>query len=370
MAPRLGMLTGGGDCPGLNAVIRAAAKTAILEHGAEIFGIEDGFDGLVRGRFRPLDYMAVSGILTQGGTILGTNNRANPFRYPVSDPDGKVRYEDVSDKAVETFEAMKADALIVIGGDGTLTIANELCRKGIPCVGVPKTIDNDLYGTDQTFGFDSALTTATEAVDKLHTTAQAHHRVMILEVMGRNAGWIALCTGLAGGGDVILIPEIPYQLAVIEAYLKRRLAAGKRFSIVVVAEGARPAGGDVVVARVVKDGTEPVRLGGIGVKLQEDIEDRIGVECRATILGHLQRGGSPTPFDRLLASRLGREAAKLALKGQHGVMVGLSGRDIVPVPITEVAGRQRLVEPDNHLVLTARSVGTCFGDQMTSLDRI
>lgn len=370
MALRLAVLTGGGDCPGMNAVIRAAAKTAILEYGAEILGVEDGFDGLVQGRFRPLDYMAVSGILTQGGTILGTNNRANPFRYPIAGSDGEVHYEDLSDKAVKTFKSMEADALIVIGGDGTLTIANQLTQKGIPCVGVPKTIDNDLYGTDQTFGFDTALTIATEALDRLHSTAQAHHRVMILEVMGRNAGWIALGSGLAGGGDVILIPEVPYRIEVIEEYLKHRRAAGKRFSILVVAEGARPVGGDVVVAKVVADGSEPIRLGGVGIKLRDELEQRTGIECRATILGHLQRGGSPTPFDRILASRLGCEAAKLARKGECGVMVGLRGQDIVPFPIAEVAGKQRLVELDDHLVLTARSVGTCFGDEVTSLEKL
>jgi len=363
MVPRLGILTSGGDCPGLNAVIRAAAKTAMLEHGAEVFGVEDGFEGLIKARLRPLDYLSVSGILTQGGTILGTSNRANPFRYPQQQPDGTVRFADLSDLAVETFRSARLDALIVIGGDGSLTIAHRLCEKGVPCVGVPKTIDNDLYGTDQTFGFDSALNVATEAVDRLHTTAQAHHRVMVLEVMGRNAGWIALCAGLAGGGDVVLIPEIPYRLEVVRDYLLDRHGQGKRFSIVVVAEGAKPEGGDVVVKQRVADGSEPRRLGGIGYRLQEEIENATGIETRATILGHLQRGGSPTPFDRVLASRLGREAAKHALAGQSGVMVGLHGTEIGSVPLAEVAGRQRLVEPENHLVLTARSVGTCFGDR-------
>ena len=363
MAARLGILTGGGDCPGLNAVIRATAKTAILEHGAEIIGFEDGFDGLVWNKWRPLDYLDVSGILTQGGTILGTNNRADPFNYPVVAEDGTTRFEDLSAQAAEHFKATGADALIVIGGDGTLTIADNLAKRGVPCVGVPKTIDNDLYGTDQTFGFDTALTTATEAVDKLHTTAQAHHRVMILEVMGRNAGWIALAAGVAGGGDVILIPEIPYRIEVIRDYLLRRRKAGKRFSIVVVAEGARPVDGDVVVKRRVKDASEPIRLGGIGYKLQQDIQEAAGLETRATILGHLQRGGSPTAYDRILASRLGREAALMALNGRHGYMVGLKGTEIEPFPIAQLAGKQRLVEPGHHLVLTARSLGTCFGDE-------
>jgi len=345
-------------------VIRAAAKTAILEHDADVIGFEDGYDGLVENRARSLDFMSVSGILTQGGTMLGTSNRANPFRYPVIDTHGKVRFEDRSAEALETFKANGADALIVIGGDGTLTIGHNLSKaSGIPCVGVPKTIDNDLYGTDQTFGFDTALTTATEAVDKLRSTAQAHHRVMILEVMGRNAGWIALCSGLAGGGDIVLLPEIPYRIEVIDEYLSRRQLEGKRFSIVVAAEGAKPEGGEVVVKRRVADGTEPIRLGGIGYKLRDDIETTTGMEARTTVLGHLQRGGSPTPFDRVLASRLGREAAKHALAGTTGIMVGLRGQDIVPVPLEEIAGRQRLVELDSHLVLTARSVGTCFGDE-------
>lgn len=363
MPPRLAILTGGGDCPGLNAVIRAAAKTAILEFGAEVIGIEDGYEGLIEDRVRMLDYLSVSGILNEGGTILGTSNRANPFAYPITDAQGKVKFQDLSEQAVRTFKSLRADALIAIGGDGTLTIANKLCKLGVPCAGVPKTIDNDLYGTDQTFGFDTAMTTATEAVDKLHTTAQAHHRVMILEVMGRNAGWLALWSGVAGGGDIILLPEIPYRLEVIRDYIMARKAKGKRFSLVVVAEGAHPVGGDVVVERMVADASEARRLGGIGNKLRNDLEEMTGIEARTTILGHLQRGGAPTPFDRVLATRYGREAARLALSGKPGFMVGLRGTDIVPVPLAEIAGRQRLVPLDNHLLMTARSVGTCFGDE-------
>ena len=374
MAKRIAILTGGGDCPGLNAVIRAVAKTAILEHGAEVIGVEDGFEGLIYGRVRPLDYLSVSDILTRGGTILGTSNRADPFRYPVENAgpsrasgasdasDVSQRYDDVSTRVVATFNSLRADALVVIGGDGSLDDRRSALRLGVPCIGVPKTIDNDLYGTDQTFGYDSALVTATEAVDKLHTTAEAHHRVIILEVMGRNAGWLALGAGVAGGGDVILIPEIPYRLDVIRDYLLKRRAAGKRFSIIVVAEGAKPVGGEVVVLRRVADGAEPVRLGGIGNKLRDDIEAETGIETRATILGHLQRGGSPTPLDRILATRFGREACKLAIRGQAGFMVGLRGTEIVPVPLDQIAGKQRLIEPNNHLLQSARSVGTCFGD--------
>ncbi len=360
--PRIAILTGGGDCPGLNGVIRAAAKTAMLEFKAEVIGIEDGFDGLVHDRVRRLNYFDVSNILTQGGTILGTSNKANPFAYPVEDAQGRVTFEDYSDRALRTFNSIRADALIVIGGDGSLTIAQKLTRLGIPCVGVPKTIDNDLYGTDQTFGFDSALVTATEAVDKLHTTAQAHHRVMILEVMGRNAGWLALGAGIAGGGDVILIPEIPYKLESVRRYIHDRKRAGKRFSLVVVAEGARPEGGDVVVQRMVADASEARRLGGVGNKLRNEIEEATQIETRATILGHLQRGGTPTPFDRLLATRFGMDAARHALAGRSNIMVGLRGPDIVTVPIEEVSGRQRLVDPKGHWVATARAVNTCFGD--------
>ena len=360
--PRIAILTGGGDCPGLNGVIRAAAKTAMFEYKAEVIGVEDGFDGLIHDRVRRLHYLDVSNILTQGGTILGTSNKANPFAYPVESPDGKVTFEDYSDRALRTFKSLHADALIVVGGDGSLTIANKLTTMGVPCVGVPKTIDNDLYGTDQTFGFDSAMVTAAEGVDKLHTTGQSHHRVMILEVMGRNAGWLALGAGIAGGGDIILIPEIPYKLDAIRGYIMSRKKAGKRFSLMVVAEGAKPVGGDVVVQRMVADASEARRLGGIGNKLRNEIEELTQIETRSTILGHLQRGGSPTPFDRLLATRFGVEAARQALSGHSNIMVGLRGTEIVPVPIEEVSGRQRLVDPKCHWVSTARAVGTCFGD--------
>jgi len=359
---KLAILTGGGDCPGLNAVIRAAAKTAILEHKAEVVGVKDGFEGLIHGRFRPLAYMDVSGILAEGGTILGTSNRANPFKYPFTSAAGEARFEDVSDRCVENFRKCGADVLIVIGGDGTMSIAHGLGKKGIPCVGIPKTIDNDLRGTDRTFGYDTAMRIAAEAIDMLHTTAQAHHRVMIVEVMGRNAGWIALGAGVAGGGDVVLIPEIPYDIQHITSYLLERRSKGKRFSIVVVAEGAKPAGGEVVVSRRVADGAEPIRLGGIGAKLCEEIEDATGMESRAVVLGHLQRGGPPTPFDRVLATRFGYEAAKAAMGGKEGIMIGLHGTEIGTVPMEEAAGGQRLVEPDCHLMRTARAVGTCFGD--------
>ena len=359
---RVGVLTAGGDCPGLNAVIRAVTKTAIIEHGMEIVGIEDGFAGLIEKRYRELNWMMVSGILTQGGTILGSSNRANPFGYPMEDAEGKVTFVDVSDRVLKHVEEMRLDALVAIGGDGTLTIGKRIMDLGVPMVGVPKTIDNDLYGTDQTFGFDSAVVTATEAIDKLHTTAQSHHRVMFVEVMGRNAGWLALWSGVAGGGDIILIPEIPYKLDSVCEVVMRRSREGRRFSIVVVAEGAKTERGEQVVQSYVADSMESKRLGGIGARLAVDVENATGLECRVTTLGHLQRGGSPSPFDRVLATRFGREAATLTSAGSYGRMVALQGTEITSVPIDDVAGRQRLVSPDCHLVACARSVGTSFGD--------
>ncbi len=359
---RVGVLTAGGDCPGLNAVIRAVTKTALAECGMDVVGIEDGFAGLIEARYRDLEWMSVSGILTLGGTILGSSNRANPFGYPVTDDQGNTSYVDVSRQVVENVEKMRLDALIAIGGDGTLTIAKRIMDLGVPTVGVPKTIDNDLYGTDQTFGFDSAVTTATEAIDKIHTTAQSHHRVMIVEVMGRNAGWLALWSGVAGGADVILIPEIAYGLERVSDVVVRRSRQGKRFSIVVVAEGAKTDSGEVVVHRRVADSMEAKRLGGIGHKLADDIEQATGLECRVTTLGHLQRGGSPSAYDRVLATRFGREASRLTADQRYGKMVALRGTEITSVPIEAVAGKQRLVPADDHLVACARSVGTSFGD--------
>lgn len=359
---RIGILTGGGDCPGLNAVIRAVTKTALFDHRIEVIGIEDGYSGLIEKRSRTLDWMDVSGILTQGGTILGSSNKANPFGYPIKNKGGSVDFVDLSDDAVKYIEELRLDALVTIGGDGTLTIGKRIMDKSVPIVGVPKTIDNDIYGTDLTFGFDSAVTTATEAIDKIHTTAQSHHRVMIVEVMGRNAGWLALWAGVAGGGDIILIPEISYKLEKVCDVLLRRSKEGKRFSIVIVSEGAKTEKGDVVVQRTVADSMESRRFGGIGNVLAGQIEEVTDLDCRVTTLGHLQRGGTPTPFDRVLATRFGHEAVKLIRARTFGRMVALQGTDITTVPIDEVAGRQRLVPPDHPLVACARSVGTCFGD--------
>lgn len=359
---RIGVLTGGGDCPGLNAVIRAVVKTAIRGYRLSVVGFENGFGGLIQNRARELTEKDVVGILPRGGTILGTTNRDNPFYYPMVINGEKV-FRDVSDRAIENVNIHAIDALIIIGGDGSLSIAKEFYeRKGLPVVGVPKTIDNDLSATDQTFGFDTALNTATEAIDKLHTTAESHHRVMVLEVMGRYAGWIALEAGLAGGADVILIPEIPYRIEKVIDKISERRDGGKRFSIVVVAEGAKPLGGEMVVKRRIEDSFDPIRLGGIGNVVAQRIEEGTGMETRVTVLGHLQRGGIPTAFDRILATRYGTGAVNLVMAGEFGKMVCLRTPNIESVPLAEAVGEQRLVPPDSDLVCTARQVGISFGD--------
>ena len=357
---RIAVLTGGGDCPGLNAVIRAVAKKAILTQDMEIIGIEDGYLGLIENRCRALSYQDVSGILTLGGTILGTSNTANPYRHAVREGKEPV-FRDVSAAAIGNLKKLGVVCLVCIGGDGTLAIAHRLQEDGVNVVGVPKTIDNDLRGTDVTFGFDSAVTVATEGIDRIHTTAQSHHRVMIVEVMGRTAGWLALHSGLAGGGDVILIPEIPYDIEVVAERVRERAQKGKRFSIIVVSEGAKPKGGEMVVERVVTDSHDPIRLGGVGAKLARDIEDACGLTTRYTILGHLQRGGTPTAFDRTLATRFGHHAMELVAAGRTGRMVCLKGQDITSVPIARAVATLKTVPPNHPLIKTARAVGTSFG---------
>jgi len=360
---RIGLLTGGGDCPGLNAVIRAVVKTANLRYGVETFGFQDGFKGLVKKYGRSLSIADVSGILPRGGTILGTTNRDNPFNYLV-EKNGKNEYRDCSDEVMRNVEELKIDALVVIGGDGSLHIANEFHKKGLPVVGVPKTIDNDLSATDVTFGFNTALNTASEAIDKLHTTAESHHRVMVLEVMGRYAGWIALEAGISGGADVILIPEIPYTMDKVCSKIVERRNRNKHFSIVVVAEGAKPVGGDVVVQRLVKeDSADPIRLGGIGQKVAQEIERMLAIETRVTVLGHLQRGGSPSPYDRILATRYGVGAVELIMQGDFGRMVSLKTPDIVSVTLDEAVEKPRFVPADGDLVRAGKSVGISFGDE-------
>ncbi|MCM8790229.1 MAG: 6-phosphofructokinase [Candidatus Omnitrophica bacterium] len=357
----IGILTSGGDCPGINAVIRAVAKKAMNDHGMKVIGIEDGYEGLVNNRHRHLDNRDVSGILTLGGTILGTTKKINPYRYPVK-RDGKFDFTDMSRSAIDTVSHLGIDCLVVIGGDGSLGIAYKLFKDGIPVVGVPKTIDNDILGTDITFGFDTAMSIATDGIDRLHTTAQSHHRVMVIEVMGHNAGWLALCSGIAGGGDIILIPEIPYRMDAIIKFIRERHKRGKRFSIVVIAEGAKPRGGSVVVQRIVKESSDPVRLGGIGFVLGDQLEKATGIETRSVTMGHLQRGGSPTSFDRLLATQLGSKAVDMIVSRNFGKMVAMQKSRLVMVPLKDVAKGHRSVPPDHPLIKTAVSLGTCFGN--------
>jgi ATP-dependent phosphofructokinase / diphosphate-dependent phosphofructokinase len=360
MAPlkRIGVLTGGGDAPGLNAVIRAVVKTG-SNAGLEVLGIEDSFDGLIHeGRMRLLTPKDVTGILRLGGTILGTTNRGNPFAYPVETKDGKVDY---STRVVENFRKHRLDALVVIGGDGTLSIAHQFVQQGIPIVGVPKTIDNDIVGTVSTFGFDTAVDFATEAIDRLHSTAEAHHRVMVVEVMGRYAGWIALYAGVAGGADVILIPEIPFDLNIVADRLKERERFGARFSIVVVAEGAVPMGGKVSLIAE-GDAATAERIGGLSALCARELEKLTGKETRYVVLGHLQRGGTPTSFDRVLATRFGGKAVECLMRGEFDVMVASQPPEIVTVPLEEIGGKQKRVPPDFDLVRTARALGISFGD--------
>lgn len=357
---RIGVLTGGGDCPGLNAVIRSIAKSAMSRPDATVVGILDGFEGLVEGRSRELLPPDVTGIVNIGGTILGTSNKGDPFHYPV-ESSGGITITDCSTQAVKNYERWNLDVLIAVGGDGTMNIAHKLSKMGLNVIGIPKTIDNDLEATDVTFGYDSALSVATEAIDRLHTTASAHHRVMVVEVMGRYAGWLALGAGLAGGADIILIPELPFKWSTLFRCVSSRTAA-TRFSIICVAEGARPEGGELVVREKDLKRTDPVRLGGIGNLVGTRIQEETRTETRVTVLGHLQRGGSPTAFDRILATRFGVAALQAAARGEFGCMVSLCGREVVTVKLEKAIRRQRLVPLDSPLLLAARSVGTALGD--------
>ena len=359
---RIGVMTAGGDCPGLNAVIRAVAKTALSQHDLEVIGIEDGFLGLIQNRMRPLTNESVSNILTLSGTILGTNNRVSPRKYYVN-VNGTLEPRDVTDRCLEHIAHNQIDALVVIGGDGTMSMASDFVRLGINCIGVPKTIDNDLYGTDVTFGFATAVSIATEALDRVHTTAASHHRAMVVEVMGRNAGWIALHAGVASGADVILIPEIPYDIDGICEYVANRSRRGKRFSIICVSEGARPKGGGQVVSRIDPTSPEPARLGGIGQKVAADMESATGIETRTITLGHVQRGGTPVAADRVLATEFGNKAIELLCAGERSRLVVLRNGVITHIPLEDAEGKQRLINLDNPLLRAARNVGTCFGDQ-------
>src|SRR5512133_282442 len=363
MSKTIGILTGGGDCPGLNAVIRGVVRAAVLKRGWKVIGIEDGFDGLVVGpRVRALTLDSVRGILPRGGTILGTSNRGNPFSYPVRGENGEIKQTDVSQWVVDHFHQLGCDALITVGGDGTLKIAHQLCQLGVPVVAVPKTIDNDLHATDVTFGYRTAVETVTEALDRLHSTAESHHRVIVVEVMGRDAGWIALESGIAGSADVILIPEIPFTINQVCDAISRRTAEGSRFSIVVVAEGAFPSEGGKVVQASAEQNLGVERLGGIGRFVATQLEQCLsGMETRVVVLGHVQRGGSPCPFDRILGSRFGVRAVDLIEKGEFNSMVALRSRSIVSVPLEEAIGSLSRVDPDGELVATAEALGIYLG---------
>jgi 6-phosphofructokinase 1 len=357
---RIAVNTGGGDAPGLNAVIRSIVL-ASLRRGWEVVGIRKGYEGLLdTSKIIQLDRDSVRGITHLGGTILGTTNRNSPFEYPVPMPSGETALVDRSDEVVANFKRLKIDALIAIGGDGSMRIACGLVKKGLPIVGVPKTIDNDLSGTVITFGFDTAVTVATEAIDRLHSTAEAHERVFVVEVMGRYAGWIALNAGVSATADVVLIPEIPYDIDRICDTILDREARGRRFSIVVAAEGARPKDGSMV-ARDQGAGREKL-LGGIGVRLAQEIEARTGKETRTVVLGHLQRGGGPTTFDRLLALRFGAAAVRMVAERRFNVMVALDPPTVLAVPLEVATERMKSVPLDSDTVLTARDLGISFGD--------
>jgi ATP-dependent phosphofructokinase / diphosphate-dependent phosphofructokinase len=359
---RIGVLTGGGDCPGLNAVIRAVTKDAI-HNGIQVLGIEDGFLGLIEDRLRPLHLDDVSNILTQGGTILGSSNKANPQAYPVAkNPDGSIKFKDLTDVCMTHIELHGLEALIVIGGDGTMSAAKPFTDRGINCIGVPKTIDNDLWGSEITFGFQSAVAVATEALDRVHTTAASHHRVMVVEVMGRNAGWLALHAGVASGSDIILIPEIPFDLDVLTKACIQRSQRGKRFTIICASEGAKPKGGKQIIEKIDPTSPDPVRLGGIGKWLADEIEKRTEIESRYVVLGHVQRGGTPVPGDRVLATLFGDHAMKMLHLGKRNRLVVMQKGQLADVEITSAADKQRLVTTADPLIEAARSVYTCFGD--------
>ncbi len=360
---RLAVNTGGGDAPGLNAVIRAVVLSA-LNKGWEVYGIRSGYDGLLdveKDGVVPLDRASVQGITHRGGTILGTTNRGNPLSSPRRLPDGTIEEVDRSGEILEAFERWGIGALVAIGGDGSLRIAAELSERGLPVVGVPKTIDNDLAATQVTFGFHTAVQTATDAIDKLHSTAEAHQRVMVVELMGRHTGWIALFAGVTGTADVILIPEIPYRMDRVCEQLQRAYERGPRYGIVVVAEGAKPQGGEASVVEEGSGGKE-ARYGGLAERVAREIGERTGIETRSLVLGHLQRGGEPTAYDRLLALRFGAAAVDLVEQRSFGCMVALDPPDVHGVPLREAVEKVKSVPPDSDVVRTARGLGISFGD--------
>jgi 6-phosphofructokinase 1 len=360
---RIGIFTGGGDCPGLNAVIRSVAKTAIFDHSIDVFGIEDGLLGLIENRVRPLTSDDVSNILTTGGTILGTSNKANPSKFPTGkNPDGSLVFSDVTELCVQHAKEHGLEAIVAIGGDGTMSACKGLVERGIRVVGVPKTIDNDLWGSDLTFGFLTAVATATDCLDKLHTTAASHHRVMVAEVMGRNAGWIALHAGVASGSDVILLPEIPFDIISICDAIIARSRRGKRYSILCVAEGASPRDGQKITKRIDPTSPDPIKLGGIAEHVADAIERHTGLETRVAVLGHVQRGGSPNAADRVLATQFGHHAMNLVADGADSRVVVMQQSRITDIPIADVVDKQRTIPPDHLLLSAARAVATSFGE--------
>jgi len=360
---RIAITTGGGDAPGLNAVIRAATLAA-RRMGWEVLGIRKGYKGLLdTSQVMQLDATNVRGIAHRGGTILGTSNRGNPFTLPITLPDGTQTDVDRSNEIVTNFRRLGLGALIAIGGDGSMRIAQQLAAKGLPVVGVPKTIDNDLEGTTVTFGFDTAVNVATEAIGRLHSTAEAHERVFVVELMGRYAGWIALHAGIAGGADVILMPEIPYEMKSVCRKIMDREAHGRHFSIVVVAEGAAPAGGHMVTKGPGESGRQEVVLGGIAEQVAHEIQACTGKETRTVVLGHLQRGGEPSPLDRLIALRFGAAAVRVVAAGEFSVMVALDPPRIHTIPLSEATRRMKTVPPDCDTIGTARAIGICLGDE-------
>lgn len=361
---RIGVMTGGGDCPGLNPVIRAVTKTAILKYGLEVVGIKHGYRGLYLGgdEFIKLDLDNVEEILSKGGTILYSSNKDNLFDYTYEDENGNTCHGDVSDVGVENLKKAGIDALVIIGGDGTLTSGRDFSRKGVKVVGVPKTIDNDLAATDTTFGFDTAIECCVDSIDRLKTTAESHSRIIVVEAMGRYAGFLALYAGVGGAADAILIPEIPYDINKVAEDIKKNVARGKNYSIVVVAEGAKPKDGEVFVSKVIENSPDPIRLGGIANVVAEQLEELVGLEARATILGHTQRGGSPTANDRILSTRYGSHAVELLMEGKFGNMVALKGNEMSYESLENVIGANKAVDPNGELVRIAKAIGVSFGD--------
>lgn len=381
MIKKVAILANGGDVSGFNAVIRAIVKTA-EEHGVECYGFIDGYRGLLKNEYIPLstfDSRRASGILPKGGSIIGSSTNANVFNYKVTQLDGKVVYKDMSDICVENLKNDGFDCLFTLGGDGTQKSARDFTLKGVKVIGVPKTIDNDVACTDITFGYNTAVSVASEAIDRLHTTGETHHRIMVLEVMGRYSGWIALESAISGGADVALIPEIPYDMDKVVEKIKHREEKGKKFSIVVVAEGAMPKGGTITVEGTRDNGTgvDNTKLGGIGQIITKQLEELTGLEARCTVLGYVQRGGTPTAFDRVLSTKYGSKAMELALEGKFNVLTVIKDGKLDCVPLEEVVGNNKVigavsgntkesnlrkVNMDHDLVKTARNIGICLGD--------